>query len=103
MVRAPIHLTTLVVLLLSLAGCAGSETASNPGAPSEPPYEPPILQETVSGDISAVTSSQCSTAFVRSVHPNYYQQGTNRCVEFSTNLGHGRDRQGVDAVAGFAG
>src|SRR5262245_43385642 len=46
------------------------------------PYEPPILQETFSDSINAMTSAPCPTSFVRSVHPDYYRQGTGRCVEF---------------------
>src|SRR5439155_10967678 len=59
-----------------LYACSGSSMS-----PSDT-YQPPILQETLSGSISAKTSPQCSNAFVRSVHPSYYALGTNRCVEF---------------------
>jgi hypothetical protein len=36
----------------------------------------------MSGRISALTSPACPIAFTRSVHPNYYTQGTGRCVVF---------------------
>jgi hypothetical protein len=66
---------------LALIVCACDEPSSTMTSPTDA-YEPPIVQDTFSGTISALTSTTCSTAFVRSVHPSYYQQGTDRCLEF---------------------
>jgi hypothetical protein len=75
---------TLAVLGACVAACSGaSEGTAAPTSLSGPPsYEPPILQDSMSGRISALTSPACPTAFARSVHPNYYTQGTGRCVVF---------------------
>jgi hypothetical protein len=67
---------------LALAICACDESSSTMTSPTDA-YEPPIVHDTFSGTISALTSATCSPAFVRSVHPSYYQQGTDRCMEFS--------------------
>jgi hypothetical protein len=74
---------TLLMMTLGLAliVCACAESSKTVTSPTDP-YEPPIAQDSFAGTISALTSTTCSSAFVRSVHPSYYQQGTDRCVEF---------------------
>ena len=76
--RWTLPMLTLGLALIAAACADSSRTTTSP----TDAYEPPIVQDSVAGTISALTSTTCSTAFVRSVHPSYYQQGTDRCLEF---------------------
>ena len=83
---APVTFAAVIVPLLVWTGACSSamDGEGTPTSPSgnSPAYEPPILQDSMSGRISAVGSAPCPNAFARSVHPNYYTQGTGRCVVF---------------------
>jgi hypothetical protein len=70
-----------ITAAFALMACACDDAPGTPASPTDA-YEPPIVQETFAGTISALTSTTCSSAFVRSVHPRYYQEGTDRCLEF---------------------
>jgi hypothetical protein len=60
------------------------------GACRESPVEPSgthIVREALAGNISAVMSPACSTAFRTAVDPSYYVGGTQRCAEFARRSG----------------
>jgi hypothetical protein len=71
----------LMTAALAVIVGACDDAASTPTSPDDA-YQSPLVHETFSGTLTALTSTACSPAFVRSVHPSYYQQGTGRCVEF---------------------
>jgi hypothetical protein len=70
-----------------LLSCGDSDTSLGPSAsPTTTPCPVAsgthLVRETLTGTISAATSPMCSEAFKRSVHPNYFLAGSQRCIEY---------------------
>jgi hypothetical protein len=78
---------TLFGALVLMGGACGTNS-DTPTTPSPAPVPPPqsgtrLVRETLTGSISATTSSACSQTFRASVDASYFLGGTGRCVEFA--------------------